>query len=81
MDQELFKDHSDYWQIADNIKNIYLSLPDFDTYIEQGTYHLLNPEHTYYVETQFLENIFWFWKYVKADYLNNLSVIFASTTN
>ena len=25
MDQELFKDGSDYWQVADNIKNIYMS--------------------------------------------------------
>ncbi len=25
MDQELFKDHSDYWQIAENIRDIYLS--------------------------------------------------------
>jgi hypothetical protein len=25
MDQELFKDHSDYWQIADNIRDIYMS--------------------------------------------------------
>lgn len=24
-DKELFKDHSDYWQIADNIKKIYMS--------------------------------------------------------
>ena len=24
-DSELFKDHEDYWQIADNIKNIYMS--------------------------------------------------------
>ena len=25
IDQELFKDHSDYWQVADNIKQIYMS--------------------------------------------------------
>lgn len=25
MDQELFKDHADYWQVAENIRNIYLS--------------------------------------------------------
>jgi hypothetical protein len=25
MDQELFKNHEDYWQVAENIKNIYMS--------------------------------------------------------
>lgn len=25
MDQELFKSHEDYWQVADNIRNIYMS--------------------------------------------------------
>jgi len=47
-------------QSMKTLKHIYISLPDFETYIQQGTYHLLNPEHTYYVETQFLENIFLF---------------------
>ena len=41
MDQELFKDHSDYWQIADNIKNIYMSessllmLLDFERVLDE----------------------------------------------
>ena len=25
MDEKIFKDGSDYWQVADNIKNIYMS--------------------------------------------------------
>lgn len=41
MDQELFKDHSDYWQVADNIKNIYMSegslltLLDFERVLDE----------------------------------------------
>ena len=41
MDQELFKDHSDYWHIADNIKNIYmregslLTLLDFERVLDE----------------------------------------------
>jgi hypothetical protein len=40
-DKELFKDHSDYWQISDNIKNIYMSegslltLLDFERVLDQ----------------------------------------------
>jgi len=40
-DQEIFKDHSDYWQIADNIKNIYMSegslmmLLDFERVLDE----------------------------------------------
>ena len=41
MDQELFKNHSDYWQVADNIKNIYMSegalltLLDFERVLDE----------------------------------------------
>jgi hypothetical protein len=41
MDQELFKNHADYWQIADNIKNIYMSegslltLLDFERVLDE----------------------------------------------
>jgi hypothetical protein len=41
MDQELFKNHEDYWQIADNIKNIYMSegslvtLLDFERVLDE----------------------------------------------
>ena len=40
-DKELFKDHSDYWQIADNIKKIYMSdgslvtLMDFERVLDE----------------------------------------------
>lgn len=41
MDQEIFKNHEDYWQIADNIKNIYMSegslltLLDFERVLDE----------------------------------------------
>jgi len=40
-DRELFKDHSDYWQVADNIRDIYLSegslltLLDFERVLDE----------------------------------------------
>jgi len=38
-----------------SIEFIYLSFPDLEAFIKQGTYHVLNPEHTFYVENKFLE--------------------------
>jgi hypothetical protein len=41
MDRELFKDHTDYWQVADNIKDIYMSdgslttLLDFERVLDE----------------------------------------------
>ena len=41
MDQELFKSHEDYWQVADNIKRIYMSdgslatLLDFERVLDE----------------------------------------------
>jgi hypothetical protein len=63
-------------QSMKTLKYIYISLPDFETYIKQGNYHLLNPEHTYYVETQFLENTFLFhgFKIVRKYYHENHSI-------
>ncbi len=33
-DKELFKDHSDYWQVADNIRDIYMSDGSLDTLLD-----------------------------------------------
>lgn len=33
-DKEIFKDHSDYWQVADNIKTIYMSDGSLDTLLD-----------------------------------------------
>ena len=41
MDRELFKNHADYWQVAENIKNIYMSdgslttLLDFERVLDE----------------------------------------------
>jgi hypothetical protein len=41
MDKDIFKDHSDYWMVADNIKNLYLSegslltLLDFERVLDE----------------------------------------------
>ena len=41
MDKELFKDHTDYWQVADNIRDIYMSdgslttLLDFERVLDE----------------------------------------------
>ena len=34
MDQELFKDHSDYWQVANNIRDIYMSEGSITTLLD-----------------------------------------------
>jgi hypothetical protein len=34
IDQEIFKDHADYWQIADNIKGIYMSEGSLNTLLD-----------------------------------------------
>ena len=43
-----------------NIDFIYLSLPDLEAFIEDGTYHVLNSEHTFYVTNQFIKEIFYY---------------------
>lgn len=34
IDQDIFKDHADYWQVSDNIKNIYMSEGSLDTLLD-----------------------------------------------
>jgi hypothetical protein len=34
MDKELFKDHTDYWQVADNIRDIYMSEGSLTTLLD-----------------------------------------------
>jgi hypothetical protein len=40
------------------IEYICLNFPDLETYIQKGTYHVLNPEHTYYVNNSFIIALF-----------------------
>jgi hypothetical protein len=41
-----------------NIDYICLCFPDLETYIKNNTYNVLTPEHTYYIENNFLKQIF-----------------------
>ena len=41
MDRDIFRDHTDYWMVADNIKNLYMSdgslasLMDFERVLDE----------------------------------------------
>ena len=61
-----------------NIKYIYLSFPDLESFIKNNIYHVLNPEHTYYVDNNFLRNAFSYFGFrMKRQYFHeNHSVFF-----
>ena len=40
------------------IKNVFLTFPDLENYIEKNINHVLNTEHTYYIDNKFLINLF-----------------------
>lgn len=46
-----------------SLKYIYLSFPDLESFIKNKDYHVLNPEHTYYVDNKFIENMFNFYNF------------------
>ena len=46
------------FQETPSIQTICLNMPDLDAYIQQGNYHVLNPEHIYYIEREFLMALF-----------------------
>jgi len=64
--------------ISLDIKNIFINFPDLDAYILQNTYHVLNIEHIYYVENEFLIKLFNKFGYDLIDiyYHENHSVFF-----
>jgi len=41
-----------------SIEFIYLSFPDLESFIQDGTYLVLTPEHTFYIDTSFLIRLF-----------------------
>ena len=45
-------------RIPSSVNSIYLNFPDLETYVQNNTYHILNPEHTFFVENQFLVKTF-----------------------
>ncbi len=40
------------------IKRVYVNFPDLEYYIDNQNYHVLNPEHIYYVENAFIIDLF-----------------------
>jgi hypothetical protein len=49
---------SDYIENIKNIEYVCLCFPDLEIYIKNNTYNVLTPEHTYYIENNFLKQIF-----------------------
>ena len=43
---------------SNNIDYVCLCFPDLEIYIKNNTYNVLIPEHTYYIENNFLKQIF-----------------------
>lgn len=41
-----------------SVQHIYISFPDLEGFIRNNIYHVLNPEHIYYVENSFLIDVF-----------------------
>lgn len=40
------------------IENIFLTFPNLEKYISEGIHHVLNTEHTFYVDNNFIEQVF-----------------------
>lgn len=59
----VFEHFFDPIQVLERAKNspieyIYLNFPDLESYIKEDNYHVLNPEHIYYVENDFIIKLF-----------------------
>ena len=39
-------------------RHVYLNFPDLESYVQSKTFHVLNPEHTFFVENDFLASVF-----------------------
>lgn len=61
-----------------NITNIFLTFPDLEYYINNGVYHVLNTEHTFYVDTDFLIGLFdcFGFELVEKNSYKNHSILF-----
>src|SRR5210317_543402 len=62
----------------DTIQNIYLNFPDLESYIKEGNYHVLNPEHIYYACNNYIILIFekYGFELIKKYFHENHSVFF-----
>ncbi len=61
-----------------NIENIFLTFPNFEQYIVEDIHHVVNTEHTFYVDNKFLENLFYNYgfKLVETNLYKSHSIIF-----
>lgn len=61
-----------------NIENFLLVWPDLECYKDNNTYHLLNTEHTFYVDNNFIEILLnnYSFQLIEKIYYENHSVIF-----
>lgn len=61
-----------------NIKNIFLTFPNFEKYIDENIFHVLNTEHTFYVDNDFLRILFgkYGFELVEMDFYKSHSVMF-----
>jgi len=41
-----------------SVETVFLNFPDLEKYVQNDTFHVLNPEHTFFVENQFLVKTF-----------------------
>jgi hypothetical protein len=60
-----------------NVEYLYICFPDLQKYVETDNYQVLTPEHTFYVENQFLVKTFEFngFKLIKYEEFDNHSVM------
>jgi hypothetical protein len=66
-------------QETPSIEYVYVSWPNLEAFIKNGVYHVLNPEHTFYVENDFLVDLFKFYEFTleKTYFHMDHSVFFA----
>lgn len=65
-------------KIPDSVRSIFLNFPDLEKYLQNETFHVLNPEHTFFIENQFLVKTFqrYGFQCVKQKFFRDHSVFF-----
>lgn len=65
-------------QKTPSIEYVYVSWPNLEAFIKNGVYHVLNPEHTFYIENDFLIELFKVYNFTleKSYFHMNHSVFF-----
>lgn len=64
--------------IPASVQTVFLNFPDLETYLQNETFHVLNPEHTFFVQNDFLVKTFerYGFKCVNRKSFRNHSVFF-----